>query len=179
MARTSWAAVLVAASSVAACDGAALPIAGTPAAMTPAAMTSDVTAQTQCPPDVSLPIPTRTCPTAREPGASKLMGQFPQDGSPVEVIIQVSGAAPVCDIGSCRDGSCPQFMAITDYWEAENFASQKCVRDFIDAVGGTSTPERSWLVDMVVATLTWEQIQIVATHPHVTDIEPNIGNPPP
>jgi hypothetical protein len=140
---------------------------------------SETTAQAQCPPDVSLPIPTRICPAARESGTSKLMGQFPQDGSPIVVVVGVSGGAPVCDVGSCRDGNCPQQMAIWDYWAAENFASQRCVRDLIESVGGTSTPERFWIVDMLVATLTWEQIQAVATHPHVTSIEPNQGGPPP
>ena len=140
--------------------------------------TSETTAQAQCPPDVTLPIPTRTCPTARDSGAGKLMGQFPQDGSPIVVVVGVSGAAPVCPIATCR-GGCPEQTSITDFWAAENFASQTCVRDFISAVGGTATDERFWIVDALVATLTWDQIQVVATHPHVTSIEPNMGGPPP
>jgi hypothetical protein len=134
-------------------------------------------AQAQCPPDVILPIPPRVCPTSRDLGAGKLQGQFPKDG-PVDVMISVSGAAPVCAVPVCR-GGCPAQTTLTDYWAAENFATQKCVRDLIDAVGGTSTPEQFWLVDALVATLTWEQIQIVATHPHVLEIDPNVGGPPP
>jgi hypothetical protein len=148
------------------------------APQTSAGTAAETTAQAQCPPDVSLSIPTRICPTAREPGAGKLDGQFAQDGSPIDVIIVVSGAATVCEIASCR-GGCPEQTLVTDYWAAENFASQKCVRDLIDSVGGASTPERFWIVDAFVATLTWEQIQVVATHPHVVDIAPNLGAPPP
>jgi hypothetical protein len=157
----------------------------TPAVMTPDAagdaMTVTTTAQEQCPPDVSLPIPTRTCPATRESGAGKIMGKFPTDGSAVVVLIGVSGAAPVCDVGSCREGNCPQQMAIWDYWAAENLASQKCVRDLVDSVGGSSSPEQLGFVDFFVATLTWAQIQTVATHPHVESISPSEGGgtPPP
>jgi len=143
-----------------------------------ASATSDVVAQTQCPPDVTLPIPTRTCPAARDSGTGKLQGTFPKDGSSVVVMVGVSGAAPVCAVPECR-GGCPEQTALTDYWAAENFASQKCVRDMIAAVGGSATDERFSIVDAIVATLTWEQIQMVATHPHVVSIEPNAGGPPP
>jgi hypothetical protein len=183
---TLAAAVFLAASSVAACDGSPLPTGGQangPAVVmtagTSGATQSETTAQAQCPPDVSLPIPTRICPAARESGTSKLMGTFPEDGSPVVVVVQVSGGALVCDVGSCRDGNCPLQMATWDYWEGENFASQRCVRDLIASVGGTATSERFWLVDMLVASLTWEQIRTVAMHPHVTSIAPNQGGPPP
>jgi hypothetical protein len=139
--------------------------------------TSDTTAQAQCPPDITLPIPTRTCPATRDSGAGKLMGRLPQDGSPIVVMVSVSGAAPGCPIAAC--GGCPEPTSIYDYWAAENFASQKCVRDLITAVGGTVTDERFWIVDALIATLTWDQIQVVATRPHVTSIEPNeTGSPP-
>ena len=62
---------------------------------------------------------------------------------------------------------------------SENLESQRCVRDLIDDVGGSSDAESFWLVDAFVATLTWEQIQAVAASPQVVQIEPDSGGAPP
>jgi hypothetical protein len=162
---------------VGACGGS--PVPEMQASKVPAAETSP---QAQCPPDLTAPIYVRMCPDARvsadgkvEPGSVPLLEQ----PGAHDVIIMVTGAAPTCAFPSCRDASCPAQDALTGYWAAENLASQKCVRDLITSVGGTSTDESFWLIDVLVATLTWEQIQVVATHPHVLDIESNQGGPPP
>ena len=91
-------------------------------------------------------------------------------------MITVAGGATVSMLPSCPDRGtpCPAADAKMSQWSAENLQSQKCVRELIVSVGGTPHAEVFWLVNDFVADLTWAQIQIVATHPDVVSIEPNV-----
>lgn len=95
---------------------------------------------------------------------------------PVEVMITVKGGATVTPLPKCPDRGtpCAAADAMTSRWSAENLQSQQCVRELIVSVGGTPHAEVFWLVNDFVADLTWAQIQIVATHPDVVSIEPNV-----
>jgi hypothetical protein len=95
----------------------------------------------------------------------------------VEVMITVRGGATVSMLPSCpeRGTPCPAADAKMSQWMAENLQSQQCVRELIASVGGTPHEEVFWLVDDFVADLTWAQIQIVATHPDVVSIAPNVA----
>jgi hypothetical protein len=64
--------------------------------------------------------------------------------------------------------------------ERWNWEAQRCVRALIDAVGGTATGERFFIINVLIATLTWDQIQLVGAHPHVQQVQPtDEGSPPP
>jgi hypothetical protein len=91
-------------------------------------------------------------------------------------MIQVKGGAVISPLPSCtsRTASCPETDRLIALWQAENLASQRCVRALIVDVGGTiPSAEIFWLIDAFVANLTWTQVQIVATHPDVVYIESN------
>jgi hypothetical protein len=91
-------------------------------------------------------------------------------------MITVRGGAMVTPLPSCpeRGTTCAAAEATTNRWSSENRQSQKCVRELIVSLGGTPHAEVFWLVNDFVADLTWAQIQIVATHPDVVSIEPNV-----
>ena len=73
---------------------------------------------------------------------------------------------------------CPELDSILDRLLAEHLASQRCIRELIASIGGAADPT-ALLGNSFAAMLTWEQIQVVAAHPHVTRIESNIGGPRP
>ncbi len=102
--------------------------------------------------------------------------RFAASNDPQEVVILAAGGATICP---CSAPPCPEHVTLETRWEAENLASQRCVRELIGAVGGASNAGTSWLIDAFVATLTWGQIQLVAAHPHVTHLEGNGGSLPP
>lgn len=52
------------------------------------------------------------------------------------------------------------------------------MRDLIIQVDGTIRPEIFWMVNLIVARLTWAQLQPVAAHPHVMSVELNSGGGP-
>ncbi|HEX6272290.1 MAG TPA: hypothetical protein VFZ53_04600 [Polyangiaceae bacterium] len=137
-----------------------------------------------CPLDTTVPPPVPECGEVREATAGKWTEESEERWSATpdahDVIVQVRGAARNCPT-SCppAPNACPSFERQQEYMSEWNWQSQRCVRELIDAVGGTATQERFWLVDMIVATLTWSQIQAVAEHPHVQTIEPESGGEPP
>jgi hypothetical protein len=96
-----------------------------------------------------------------------------------EVMIRVTGAAGPCPLPECATRPCPEADAILGYLRAKNCASQECVRDLVAMVGGTSDEETFALLDAFAATLTPEQVRVVATHPHVEHIQANDRPPPP
>jgi hypothetical protein len=137
-----------------------------------------------CPPDLSQPIPVRSCPTDRNSLAGKLdertHAAFLAAGdNPLDVSILVSGGAQLCPLEACSRETCPAREAVLQRWEDENRASQRCVRALISEVGGASSSEVFYIVNAVTANLTWSQAQIVATHPHVTNISLSAGGEPP
>jgi len=119
-----------------------------------------------CPRDYSGPIPTPVCTDEREPIDEKFApAQLPvleAATGPIDVGILVSGGATVC----------PGSERYIKRMEAENLASQACVRDLIASLGGTSSPDTFWIINAFDAQLTWEQIQIVGSYPDVRAIEP-------
>ena len=131
-----------------------------------------------CPPDPSATIQERACSAARESPAGKidLRSQINFEaaaGEPSEVMIQVEGGAGICQLDSCAEKSCPAADEIRAFWVQQNLASQKCVRDLVETLGGRYSGEAFWLVNAFGAELTWPQIQIVATHPDVLHIDPS------
>lgn len=136
-----------------------------------------------CPPDITAPIPTVDCTSQVEPIDGKISDDaraiFEAASSSIQVVITVRSSAVICPLPDCSAKPCPEDDAIINYVTSENLESQRCVRDLIDDVGGSSDAESFWLVDAFVATLTWEQIQAVAASPQVVQIEPDSGGAPP
>jgi hypothetical protein len=91
----------------------------------------------------------------------------------------VRGGAIICSLPSCPTRTCPEKDQIIARWQAENLESQRCVRQVIGAVGGSSSPEAFWLVNSFEANLTWAQIQTVTAHPQVKLVEASSASVPP
>jgi hypothetical protein len=136
-------------------------------------------------PDVpATPDAAPTCPTAQEPADGKITEadrlRFAATSGSMVVLISVEGGAQVGPLPDCpTDRSCPERDAAISRMEQENLASQGCVRGLIANTGGTADPTSFWLINAFTASLTWDQIQIVAGHPDVLHIESNGGAPPP
>jgi hypothetical protein len=127
------------------------------------------------------------CPTTPGPIDGKITEadrtRFEATSGSTVVLIMVAGGAQSRPIPECptqRTDPCPERDAVISQMEAENLASQQCVRELVAGVGGTADPTTFWIVNAFTATLTWDQIQVVAAHPHVISIESdNSGTPPP
>ncbi len=139
-----------------------------------------------CPPDLGQPVPTRTCPTARESAGGKIsaedMRKLAQTTGPQRMDVGVRGGARICPLPECPSGqrTCSARDSYADRWQAENAEAQRCVRQLITAIGGRADAEVFWIVNHFFADLTWDQIQQVATHPDVENIQPSgDGTPPP
>ena len=118
-----------------------------------------------CPRDYSGPIPTPVCTDEREPIDEKFTPaqlahlEAAAAAGPVDVLILVSGGGTIC----------PGAERHSERLEAENLASQACVRELIASLGGTSSPDSYWMGNIFDAQLTWEQIQIVGSYPERQD----------
>lgn len=137
-----------------------------------------------CPPDLATPIPEVVCPIGSTPIAGKISDSdrilFSTGSTTLfDVNIVVEGGARYCSLDACSRNPCPSRDAVLARWEAENLASQRCVRDLISSLGATSSPEGFAIVNAFQATLNWGQIQVVAAHPQVTGIGANVASPPP
>jgi hypothetical protein len=138
-----------------------------------------------CPPDLTRPLPVTHCPEERTSISGKISEEhqllFESGGAmPFDVMIMVAGGAHHCPLEACADPrSCPPRDAVLSRYQAENRESQRCVRALIESEGGTSSEEVFSIVNAFQATLTWDQIEVVATHPHVVGVEANIPTPPP
>ncbi len=136
------------------------------------------TATAGCPPDLQSPIHPTSCNPARESAEGKItpvaQARFRQSVGLEHIQISVAAGATICPLPLCpgRAEACPEREAIMARWKAENLESQRCVRGLIDALGGTSSPDVSWLVNWFDATLPGPQVEVLATHPHVLRIEP-------
>ena len=123
-----------------------------------------------------------TCTTDQEPIDGKISAAhrvwFETMSGAMTVIIGAEGGAKVCPLPDCSVRPCAERDAFLDRWQAENLASQRCIRDLIVSIGGTADAT-AFLGNSFAAMLTWEQIQVVAAHPHVTSVEANIPTPPP
>jgi hypothetical protein len=135
-----------------------------------------------CPLDPTAAIPQPTCDDTREPSTNKWSSAAEKvwraEAGPHTVLLSIGGGRQVCELPRCAAedrGSCPEVQDYMHYLEEWNWQSQQCVRALIAEVGGEATDERFWLVNTLVAKLTWEQIQAVAKHPHVLSIANNAG----
>ncbi|MCU0696017.1 MAG: hypothetical protein MUC96_05770 [Myxococcaceae bacterium] len=142
--------------------------------------------QPGCPPDLTKPIQSVTCPAARESIDGKLTNddrtRFSQAEATTKhgVVVLVRGGATICQLPTCPPppGVCAEMDALTSRWRAENAEAQRCVRDLISSSGGTADPDVLFLVNAVSASLTWSQIQTVAAHPHVLQVQGGGSGPP-
>ena len=145
-----------------------------PSAGSPEAQLVDVAGE--CPVDTTQPIPEPICTSAREPGLSKWSdrdeARWTSTLGPHRVLMRIRGGHAVCPAPTCptRPNPCPEFEAIQRYSEEWNWQSQRCVRGLIADIGGTASDERFWILNGVSADLSWQQIQVVATHPDVESI---------
>lgn len=133
-----------------------------------------------CPPDPNAPIVPPECPTETTPVDSKIEPALEQSFStspeePQEVLISVIGGATICPLEECTAPPCASNDATTAYWEQQNLASQQCVRQFVQELGGETYPETQVLTNTFSARLDWAQVQEVATHPHVRHMDPASG----
>ena len=159
--------------------GLCLVIGGMAACSSPNASNTDSSA-----PGLDSSAPDPACPTSQEPTEGKITDadrmRFEAAGGSMVVLISVEGGAQVGALPACpTDRSCPERDAAISRMEQENLASQRCIRELIASTGGTADPTTLWIINAFTATLTWDQIQIVAAHPHVIHIESNGGQPPP
>jgi hypothetical protein len=150
----------------------------------PSAAAQSEPAMPGCPPDITAPIPSVDCTSATDSGDGKISdaarATFEAASGPLEVLITVRSSTVICPLPNCSAEPCAGDDAIIAYWTSENLESQRCVRGLITDLGGSSDAQSFWLIDAFVATLTWDQIQAVATSPEVVSIEPNsVGAPPP
>jgi hypothetical protein len=127
-----------------------------------------------------------TCPTTQEASDGKITdadrARFEATSGSMVVIITVAGGGSSTSLPACpadRTQPCPERDATISQIETENLMSQGCVRALIAGIGGTADPTTLWLIDAFTATLTWDQIQMVAAHPDVIHVESNGGTPPP
>jgi hypothetical protein len=136
-----------------------------------------------CPPDLTKPIPMFECTDARESPDGKYRAKDQQRWEstigPTDVAILLREVNPSCPLpASCPTDPepCPAKDAVIARRQAENEASQKCVRQLIESLGGTIDPgDTISLINILFAQLTWEQIQAVAALPSVILIESNDG----
>jgi hypothetical protein len=130
-----------------------------------------------CPLDFSQPIVAPECPTRREDGSRKLdatLAKLRANAGTMGVLpisITVQGGATVCPAPPCPSGDerCPEVELQFAYYEAQNRAAQTCVRSFIVELGSTVNGQPTW-INVLSANLTWQQIDQLATHPHVVSI---------
>lgn len=137
-----------------------------------------------CPPDLTAPIPPTSCPSEREAIAGKIPERdamiFRSSAGPHRLTVGTRSAT-LCPLPECTgsDRTCPSRDAYLARWEAETIEAQHCVQEMIASIGGTSSKE-PLLGGSFEATLTWSQIQVVASHPHVLRINAaETGEPPP
>ena len=144
-----------------------------PSSDDPETQLSDIASD--CPVDTTQPIPEPSCPSKREPlvkWSDRDESRWTSTSGPHRVLVRVSGGRAVCPAPTCptRPNPCPEYEAIRRYSEEWNWRSQRCVRALITDIGGTASEERFWVVNVISAELTWQQIQNTAMHPHVENI---------
>jgi len=143
------------------------------------------TPPTGCLGDPSAPAQAPQCSSVTEEISGKFTPAARADweaaAGPNEVVVSVRGPAPVCPRPECpgRAAACPELDRYNQALEAQTRASQTCVRALIASLGGTASDEVLVLGDAFPATLTWPQIQAVAAHPDVVQIDPRFGTAPP
>jgi hypothetical protein len=142
----------------------------------------EIASTSMCPPDLSSPIQPVACSTDRESPNGKVSAAAVTlsmgSSAPQPVLITVRGGATSdCPLPQCpnRDQPCPAQELYTSRLQSENAESQHCVRELIAQIGGTSDPEVSWLSNVFGATLTWSQVQLIAAHPHVSNVDATVG----
>lgn len=135
-----------------------------------------------CPPNYDEPVAQPTCPSAltdpvegKFTAASRAAWEASTEAN--EVVIAVRRTDPVCPRPACREPmQCPEASQYAARMQEEAAASQACVRALITSIGGTASPEIFTLGNSFPATLTWAQIQTVASHPHVVQIDGRFDN---
>lgn len=126
-----------------------------------------------------------SCDRPAEPFDSKLTADAielwsSEPTKPFDVLIAVRKNYTVCPQPACPGTArqCPERDKYDAWLERASEASQMCVKGLIEEVGG-SVSEFFTLGNGLSATLTWEQIQIVAAHPDVGSIASDEPAPPP
>jgi hypothetical protein len=136
-----------------------------------------------CPPDYDAPVQPPDCNVTPESIDGKFLAQsqatWEASQAPNEVMIAVRRTGSVCPRPACPGRTCPELERYLARLDQETAASQTCVRAFIASIGGTASPEVFTAGNGISATLTWPQIQMVAAHPHVQQIDPRFGGPAP
>ena len=144
-----------------------------------------VTLPAGCPPDYGAPVQPRVCPTTTEAIAGKFAAAsqavWQSSTGPNEVMIAVRRGSDLCPLPACPGPAvaCPELTLYNDRLLEEATASQACVRALIASIGGTASSEVFVVGDSFSATLTWPQIQTVAAHPHVGQIDSRYSTSPP
>lgn len=140
-----------------------------------------------CPPSYSEPSTAPVCEHVAEPLDGKLTEDAVELWSSSEptvafdVLVGVRKNYVVCPRPACP-GTARQCAELDEYisWiEQVSRASQTCVRALIDDLGGVPSDESFTLGNGFPATLTWAQIQAVASHPDVVSVSVTIFVPPP
>lgn len=138
-----------------------------------------------CSPNYDVPVPPRECPGTTEAIDDKFTAAsravWESSAGPHEVVIAVRRGTTLCPRPDCpgRGGACPELERYNARLTEEARASQACVRALITSVGGTASDEVFVLGNGLSGVLTWPQIQTVAAHPHIGQIDRRYESTPP
>lgn len=143
-----------------------------------------------CPPNLDAPLLEPECTEERE-GVEGKLSQVLLDAranacaEPYSVAVSVRGGATYCPLPECPAAptTCPERDAWEQRWHEENLVSQTCLRQVLEILGGTVEQE-STLSNTFYTHLDWQQIEALAAHPDVSQVNENevpCGNfiPPP
>lgn len=146
---------------------------------------SEPESELECPPDLS-EIATPECTDTTEPidektsVADRDQWQSAPPDAAHEVLIVVRKAFTICPAPPCAgtDRQCPELDAYLEWLDRSYLASQVCVRNLIAERGGSAEPE-ALIGNVIVAYLTWQQIQVVAASPDVISVSGSATDTPP
>lgn len=137
-----------------------------------------------CPEAHVNPPPKQTCNSERESSETKLSptdvkAWSAEPGASFDVLIAIQKNFQICPKPACPGArtSCPERDAYNKWLVEASLLSQECVKGFIEGLGGQVT-EQFTLGNGMAATLTWEQIAAVASHPDVISIVPSTSTTP-
>ncbi len=132
-----------------------------------------------CPPSYTAPNSQPSCDQTSEPFARKVTPDSvalwsSEPTTAFEVLVAVAKNYVACPRPACPGTAkqCPERDNYNAWLASASQASQTCVRHLISELGGISSAESFTLGNGFAATLTWAQIQAVASHPDVISVSP-------
>lgn len=139
-----------------------------------------------CPPAYDEPVLEPACDQSSEGFDSKLDDDAialwsAEPTTAFDVHVAVVKNYAVCPRPACPGtaNQCAERDRYNLWLEQASRTSQACVRSLIAEIGGDAFDDSFAVGNSFPATLTWEQIQTVAGHPHVVSVSATSSPPPP